>query len=416
MERRKTYRRILCVCLGNAFCLLLCALYLSLWHRTPDRIKIRVGEQERMNLALPASGMLRASGDAAIPVSLNQPLIFYANEKNSYEMDVRLFGILPLKQVQVQVIEGSTVIPAGIPIGIYVKTDGVLVVGTGDFTGYDGGRYSPAQHVLKSGDYILRMNGEDVTGKKMFMNTLQEIGENDLILTVRRGESVFDVKTVPVRDQAGTYKIGIWIRDNAQGVGTLTYIDDNGGFGALGHGINDMDTSTLMALSKGTLYHTDIIGVRKGEAGRPGELTGLIDYADDHILGVISRNNDKGIFGQCGEKLETAVPFGPVPIALKQETKVGPAKILCSLDGEEAKLYDVQITDITYDREHRNREIVLQITDTELIAETGGIIQGMSGAPILQDGKLVGAVTHVFVQDATKGYGIFIEEMMDGSR
>ncbi len=414
MELKKKYRRILCMIAGQALCLLACALYLSAWHKIPDRVKIRAGEREEMNFAIPASGMLHAAGEEAIPVSLNRPLIFYAREKNSYDMDVKLFGILPLKQVRVQVIEGTSVIPAGLPVGIYVKTDGVLVVGTGEFTGFDGVRYSPAKPVLKSGDYILKINGEDVTGKKMFINMLQEAGSKDVVLTIRREEEVFDIKTVPIQDQAGTYKIGIWIRDNAQGVGTLTYIDGNGGFGALGHGINDMDTSTLMELRKGTLYHTDIIGVKKGESGSPGELTGLIDYADDHILGSIERNEEKGIFGVCGEELEEEVPFGPVEIGLKQDTKIGPAKILCSLDGETAKLYDAKITDITYDREHINREIVLQITDEELIQQTGGIIQGMSGAPILQNGKLIGAVTHVFVQDATRGYGIFIEEMMMG--
>ena len=414
MESKKKYRRILYIMTGNALCLLGCALYLSIWQRIPDRIKIRAGEREEMNFDIPASGKLHAFGEEAIPVSLSHPLIFYANEKNRYAMDVRLFGFLPLKQVSVQVIEDTSIIPAGIPVGIYVKTEGVLVVGTGEFTGYDNIRYSPASAVLKSGDYILKMNGQEVTGKKMFMSTLQEMGEGDLILTVRRGDEIFDVKIVPVRDQAGTYKIGIWIRDNAQGVGTLTYIDNEGGFGALGHGINDMDTSTLMTLKKGTLYHADIIGVRKGEAGSPGEMTGLIDYGDEHILGSIEKNEDKGIFGTCGEGLEEEVAFGPVQIGLKQDTSIGPVKILCAPDGTEARLYDAKITDITYDREHINREIVLQITDEALIQETGGIIQGMSGAPILQNGKMIGAVTHVFVQDATKGYGIFIEEMMLG--
>lgn len=414
MELRRRYRRILYMLAGNAVCLLLCAVYLSVWHRTPDSIKIRAGEREEMNLELPAMGMIRASGEEAIPVSLSRPLVFYANEKNSYEMDVKLFGFVPLKNVDVQVIEGTSVIPVGMPVGIYVKTEGVLVVGTGEFTGFDGVRYSPAKNVLKSGDYILGINGEDVTGKKMFMKSLQETDGMDTVLTIRRGKEVFDVKTVPIKDQAGVYKIGIWIRDNAQGVGTLTYIDGNGGFGALGHGINDMDTSTLMALQKGSLYHTDIIGIRKGEAGKPGELTGLIDYGDDNLLGVIDRNEDKGIFGICGEELEGEALFAPVEIGLKQDTRIGPAKILCSLDGKNTELYDVKITDITYDKEHINREIVLQITDERLIEETGGIIQGMSGAPILQNGKLVGAVTHVFVQDATKGYGIFIEEMLEG--
>lgn len=407
------YRRFLYMICGNVLCLLCCAAYLAIWQRIPDRIMIRAGEQEKMDFALPASGMLKASGEQVIPVSLNHPLVFCAGETNSYEMEVRLLGVLPLKTVEVKVVEEKEVIPAGMPIGIYVKTQGVLVVGTGEFTGSDKVRHAPSKSILKSGDYILKMNGEEITGKKMFMQTLQEMGEEDLILTIRRNGEVFDVKTVPVRDQSGTYKIGIWIRDNAQGVGTLTYMDGNGGFGALGHGINDMDTSTLMALEKGTLYHTDIISIRKGQSGNPGELTGLIDYADGHILGSICRNEERGIFGSCTKELEEAAVYEAVPIALRQEVVKGPAKILCSLDGKNSQLYDIEITDLIYDKSHINREMVLRITDQELIEKTGGIIQGMSGAPILQNNKLVGAVTHVFVQDATKGYGIFIENMLE---
>jgi len=407
----KSYRRFLYILTANALCLLACAAYLALWQKIPDTVKIRAGQREEMDFALPASGTL-SSGEEAIPVSLRRPLVFYANETNSYEMDVKLFGVLPLKSVEVQVIDDTSLIPAGIPVGIYVKTEGVLVVGTGEFTGHDGVRYSPAKSVLKSGDYILKINGQNVTGKKMFMKALQEAGGGDQILTISRNGETFDVKTTSIADQSGTYKIGIWIRDNAQGVGTLTYIDGNGGFGALGHGINDMDTSTLMTLKKGTLYHTNIIGVTKGESGHPGELTGLIDYSTSNIIGIIDRNEEKGIFGVCSRELEEEVPYGPVPVGLRQDAKTGPAKVLCSLDGREAKLYDIEITEITRDTEHINREIVLKITDEELIEETGGIIQGMSGAPILQDGKLIGAVTHVFVQDATKGYGIFIEEML----
>lgn len=413
MEKLYKYRRFLYIMLGNAVCLWLCAAYLSCWHKVPGTIKLRAGMEEKVDLGVPASGKLGRSGEAFIPVSLDHPLTFYANRPDDYKMNVRLFGIVPLKNVDVQVIQEKEVIPAGLPIGIYVKTQGVLVIGTGEFTGFDKAKHAPSETVLKSGDYILKMNGTEVTGKKMFMRSLQELGGDDLVLTIRRGDEVFDVKVAPVEDQSGVYKIGIWIRDNAQGVGTLTYIDADGGFGALGHGINDTDTSTLMMLQEGTLYHTDIIGIRKGETGSPGELTGLIDYAEDNVIGMIERNDENGIFGVCGKALEEAATYEPVPIGLKQEVVTGPAKMLCSLDGRETKLYDIEITDIVYDEAHVNRELILRITDEELIRETGGIIQGMSGAPILQNGRLIGAVTHVFVQDATKGYGIFIEEMLE---
>ena len=217
--------------------------------------------------------------------------------------------------------------------------------------------------------------------------------------------------TKPQLNEQGEYKLGIWIRDNAQGVGTMTYIDETGHFGALGHGINDVDTSTLMALQKGTLYHTEIIGITKGSNGSPGELTGFIEYDDRNILGIITENTTRGIFGVCSPKI-AGEEQEALPVGLKQEIETGPAQIRCSIGGD-IENYEVEITDINLGNDNINRGIVLQITDERLLSETGGIVQGMSGSPIIQNGKIIGAVTHVLVQDSTKGYGIFIERMLE---
>lgn len=412
-DKEKKYRMLLWSLLACAVSLLVCVSYLACWKKVPGRIHIRAGQQEQIDFGIPASGNLHGNEVESIPVSLDQPVTFFANEIDSYEMDVRLFGVVPLKKVDVHVIEDDSIIPAGIPIGIYVKTEGVLVVGTGEFTGYDGRRYAPSEHILCSGDYILRINGTEVTGKKMFMSKLREAGSGEQIFTIRRNGNVFDVKIEAVEDQAGVAKVGIWVRDNAQGVGTLTYVDKNGDFGALGHGINDMDTSTLMDLGKGTLYHTDIIGIRRGEKGHPGELTGVIDYTQENVIGLIDRNTDQGIFGECGQGLLQEVTSEPLKIGLRQEVHPGAAQIMCCIDERGARLYDVEILAINNEVSHKNREIVLKITDEELLHETGGIVQGMSGAPIIQDGRLIGAVTHVMVQDSTRGYGIFIENMLE---
>lgn len=413
MNEKKKYRFFLYSCLCAGICACLCTGYFACRQKIPHTIKIRAGTKEQMNFSLPASGELSAEGDKVIPVSLNQPLTFYANEIDSYEMNVKLFGFVPLKRVDVQVIPDTSLIPAGVPIGIYVKTEGVLVIDTGEFIGFDGNRYAPSENLLKKGDYILAMNGEKVTGKKMFMENLQKTKGNTVSLTVKRNKEVFDVRVDCLPDRAGRYKVGIWIRDNAQGVGTLTYLDENGSFGALGHGINDMDTSTLMSLEQGTLYHTDIVGVKKGAKGEPGELTGVIDYARENVIGNIQKNSETGIFGMYDGRLGETVETKPVPIGLKQEVQTGPASILCSVDSKEVCSYDVEILEIHYESQNNNRGIVLKITDSDLLEKTGGIVQGMSGAPILQNGKMIGAVTHVFVQDATKGYGIFIEEMLE---
>jgi stage IV sporulation protein B len=207
--------------------------------------------------------------------------------------------------------------------------------------------------------------------------------------------------------------MGAWLRDSAQGIGTMTYIDSSNNFGALGHGINDMDTGELLKLGTGLLYHTDIVAVRRGEKGSPGELTGVIEYSPEQVSGIIANNTSKGIYGVANDELlYEYTQMDAIPIALKQEVTTGKAQILCKIDTV-AKYYDIEITKIsTSNTTALNRQLSIKVTDEELISLTGGIVQGMSGAPIIQNGKFVGAVTHVLVQDSTKGYGIFIEDML----
>ena len=195
-------------------------------------------------------------------------------------------------------------------------------------------------------------------------------------------------------------------------MGTLTYLDENNSFGALGHGINDMDTATLMNLKNGSLYTTEIVSITKGENGTPGELTGVIDYKESNKMGTIEANTVEGIFGELNESAASHITTQAMPIGLKQEVDLGPAQILCSVGGA-PQLYDVKITSVHLDHDNINRGIELQITDKTLLETTGGIVQGMSGSPIIQDGKLIGAVTHVLVQDPTRGFGIFIENMLE---
>ena len=234
-------------------------------------------------------------------------------------------------------------------------------------------------------------------------------------------ETYVDNKKIIIGSFAGDFSIEIPINVNAIESLSLapqakaifiTYLDENGNFGALGHGINDVDTSTLMNLQYGGIYTTDIIGIEKGEEGKPGELTGIISFDDEKQLGDVLRNTKGGIFGRISQTEIGTLNLTSAEVGLKQEIQMGPAQILCKM-GEESKLYKIQITKINYESKEDNRGIVLQITDEELLDETGGIVQGMSGSPILQNGKIVGAVTHVFVNDPTKGYGIFIENMLE---
>lgn len=420
VRRLRIYRACLCVALILVSMGLAGYGYYLIDSSIPSVIHVRAGSEEALELDVPAKGEILSVSEqgrsnipeGAVNVDLSRPVTMKTGNADGLLMQVKLFGILPMKQVGIRVIEDQELIPVGVPIGIYVKTEGVLVVGTGQFRAADGGKVSPAEHILKSGDYVLKLNGTEITEKDELISQIENGDGGEQILTIRRGEECFDAKIRPVRDQTGKYKIGVWVRDNAQGVGTMTYIDSQGNFGALGHGINDVDTSTLMEMNDGTLYQTEIISIQKGTAGHPGEMTGMIVYSDDRILGDITSNSIRGIFGKCNNKALALGTEEALPIGLKQEIRKGPAQILCTVDGT-ARYYDIEITDIHLDHDNVNRGIELKVTDPELIALTGGIVQGMSGAPIIQNGKFVGAVTHVLVQDSTRGYGIFIENMLE---
>lgn len=420
VRRLRIYRACLCVMLLLAGAGLMGYGYYLVDSSIPSILHVRAGSEEALELDIPAKGeILNVSRqgqsnipEGAVSVDLSRPVTMKTGSPDTLQMQVKLFGILPLKQVGIQVIEDQELIPVGVPIGIYVKTEGVLVVGTGEFRSAGGEKVSPAKNIVKSGDYVLKLNGEEITEKDDLISRIENGDGAEQILTIRRGEKCFDVKICPVRDQSGKYKIGVWVRDNAQGVGTMTYIDSQGNFGALGHGINDVDTSTLMEMNDGTLYQTEIISIQKGTAGHPGEMTGMIVYADDRILGDITSNSIRGIFGKCNNKALALGTEEALPIGLKQEIEKGPAQILCTVDGT-TRYYNIEITDVHLDHDNVNRGIELKVTDPELIALTGGIVQGMSGAPIIQNGKFIGAVTHVLVQDSTRGYGIFIENMLE---
>lgn len=418
--RHKIYRCTLWTTLVVSCTALMGMLYYYVDSSIPSVIHLRAGEEESFHLGVPARGEIVSvseSGESNIPagavnIDLSRPVTLKTAEDSTYAMQVKLFGILPFKQVGIQTIEAQELIPVGSPIGIYVKTDGILVVGTGEFKGEDGTEYSPSRYILKSGDYIRKVNGEVVTEKDDFIERIEQSGGKEVVLTLERDGDFLELAVKPEKDATGDYKIGAWIRDNAQGVGTMTYIDSQGNFGALGHGITDVDTSTLMQMEDGTLYETDIVDIKKGTTGTPGEMTGMIVYSDDRILGDITSNSSKGIFGICNPKALAMGTREALPIGLKQEIKLGRAQILCTVDGS-PKYYDVEITALHLDHDNVNRGIELKVTDPKLLELTGGIVQGMSGSPIIQNGKFVGAVTHVLVQDSTKGYGIFIENMLE---
>lgn len=433
MGKRTVNKKVLLIALFMVT-VSLCGTWLYVtWEKIPASIRIKAGIDQELTLNVPVQGevyldipgqeeeavlvsdmqMQSIKETGSLTVNLNEPVTFKATQMQNYKMDVKLFGVIPFKTVDVQVIPDEMLIPAGVPIGIYVKTDGIMVIAEGEFEGLDHTRKEPAKHLLQAGDYIVKVDGEEVGTKAEFMEQIANSYGSELVLTIRRNAETFDVKVKPEQNVDGEYKLGIWIRDNAQGVGTMTYLEADNTFGALGHGINDTDTTLLMDVKSGSLYKTEIVAVKKGMDGSPGELTGIIDYNLDNKIGTIEVNSTGGIFGVIDEEAAAALQSDALPIGLKQDVQPGAAQILCCVDGQPTpQLYDIEIKSIHLDHDNVNRGLELEVTDPSLLEQTGGIIQGMSGSPILQDGKIIGAVTHVLVNDPTRGYGIFIENML----
>lgn len=302
-------------------------------------------------------------------------------------------------------------IPGGTPVGIYMDTDGVMVINTQIIEGPSGKKINPGEGIIESGDYIIEMNGEEIETKNQLLEQVEGINGDIVDLKIRREEEILLVKIQPTIDVNGTYKLGLWVRDNLQGLGTLTYVDPSNNFGALGHGIHDIDTSELLEITNGELYKASISGIIKGESGSPGGLEGIIIYNKFNNIGEIKTNHDSGIYGTLNNTDNLGIDTTAIPIGTINEIEKGYAQIRSTID-DKVNEYDIEILKVNKYGSEVNKGIVIRITDAELIRETGGIVQGMSGSPIIQNGKIIGAVTHVMVNDPTKGYGIFIENML----
>lgn len=315
------------------------------------------------------------------------------------------------REVSTEAVSGKLLIPGGMPVGIYMETDGVMVLGTEKIRGVDGLNYEPADKVIRAGDYITEMNGIEINNKKELLRQVSNLTADDVVIQIRRQNELIDVKLKPVQCDVEEYKLGIWVRDNTQGLGTITFLDEKSRYGALGHGIHDVDTNKLLNLSKGRLYGTSIRAIQKGRDGVPGGMEGIIIYNNYNILGSITKNTEAGIYGRL-DKIDGLFDSSEaMEAASAEEIEKGPATIRCAASGV-VREYEIRITKIDVHEKEINKGIEIEITDQELLELTGGIVQGMSGSPIIQNGKIVGAVTHVFVQNAKKGYGIFIENML----
>lgn len=419
---------------AGILCLLIFAA-LTLDHSIPDTVYIAAGDEENINFHVPVTGtvdeedkeaFLSLTGNEVSEVFDNQSqpvdnksihltskdhFTTLENGVGTFHINCKLLGIFPIKQVTVNVVDNSEVIPAGMPIGIYTKTSGVLIIGTGTIGGADGLNYEPAYQIVKSGDYIMTFNQEPVADKEDLISKVNQYGNAPIVLGVKRSNEDIEIKVDAVPVAEGGYKLGIWVRDDMAGVGTMTYLTKNLNYGALGHPISDADTGTMISMGEGKVYTTDIVGIVKGSQGSPGELTGVINYNSEYCLGDIQKNTQVGIYGNLLKLPDELADQTSMKVGFKQDIDIGSAFILSELNGER-KYYDIEIDRVDYNSTEINKGILFHVTDPELLDITGGIVQGMSGSPIIQNDKVIGAVTHVFISDATKGYGIFVENML----
>ena len=405
MKQKKTFRlslrRTWQLMTGGLSVVTLAALCwaLCLSATLPDRYYLAKGSR----FSLGDSSLIQTSSNDGYPLSV------YSSTGNTFRMDLKLLGLINIKPVSVQVVDRRVVALCGTPFGIKMVTDGVMVVGTGAVTDCNSRAVSPAQTAgIQEGDIILSINGEKISSKKQLTKLVESSAGQPLSLVVRRGEQLTSLHLSPVRSSLdNSYHLGLWVRDSSAGIGTMTFYDPNNGcFAGLGHAICDVDTGQLMPLSQGEIVEASIIGVHAGKSGSPGQLQGA--FVANRSIGSLYTNSYNGVYGRL---MNQPVDARTIPMAQCQEVRQGPVKILTTVSGQKPQLFDACIEKLSLSQDEPTKNMVLRITDPDLLELSGGIVQGMSGSPIIQDGMLVGAVTHVFVNDPTRGYGIFAENM-----
>ncbi len=321
------------------------------------------------------------------------------------------FGV-PVKTVTVRMVDRESVLVSGKPFGIKMFTDGLMVVGMSDIT-VNGRRVNPGKEAgLKVGDILVSVDGVPLTTNEQIGRLVAGSQGRRMLLRYKRDEQLQKTWLDPIISPAdGKYHIGIWVRDSSAGIGTITYFDlENRTFTGLGHPVCDVDTGEILSLSSGEAVEASIVGCSPSRSGTPGELKGRFVCCRE--FATLISNTERGVFGRL---TEDCYPEGIImPVALSHEVKTGRATILTTVDGTEPKEYDVKIEKVLRGST-KGQNMIIKITDPELLGKTGGICQGMSGSPVLQNGRIVGAVTHVFVNDPTRGYGIFIENMLDAA-
>jgi len=402
--------------------------YVQNIRKLPAEIQIFEGDSKILNFGLPFNvkiegdnvDVLKFNGNSLKdqPIyKMDEPLSIQPVNLGNVSLDFKLFGIIPLKQINVKVNPTRLLYPGGSSIGVSLYTQGALIVGISDVYDENGNAHKPALDAgIRPGDVIEKVNGITVKNANHLSDLVNIAKEDGLELLIRRGNTLFSTHITPVKDYHDKkYRLGIWVRDSTAGVGTLTFYDpQKNTFGALGHAITDVDTGTMLSVKNGDIMLSKIIDVKQGEKGNPGELKGVFSEKQK-VIGSIISNTRYGIYGIMNSSFDKSLLGDPLPISYRHNVRIGDAKILTTIDEEGVKEFDIRILKVNNQDSPSAKGMVIEITDPELLNRTGGIVQGMSGSPIIQDGKIIGAITHVFINDPKKGYGIFIEWMLEES-
>lgn len=328
-------------------------------------------------------------------------------------IDVKLFNLFTVKEVQVNALEEKTVIPVGQISGLKLYTNGVLVVGMSEVRGEDEKTYKPYETTkIEEGDRIIKINDIQIMDTKHLTEIVNNSNGKSLKIEFIKNNEKYVENITPKKTTDNKYKLGLWVRDSSAGIGTLTiYEPKTGKFAALGHGITDIDTGNLIEIQNGEFVTTNVVSIVKGEKGSPGKIQGSID--NSKTIGTIYKNTDLGIYGKLTELNSINIDFSKeMEIAKRDEINLGKATVLCNVDGDEIKEYDIEIQKVFINNNKDNKSMLIKVKDKELLQKTGGIIQGMSGSPIIQNGKFIGAITNVLVNDPTKGYAVFGDIMV----
>lgn len=380
----------------------------------PLSVTIFEGQQLKLGKAKTVSASLASDRSSISLKQNNDSVSLQAKQQGESELIFEYAGF-PIKKVDVNVLKDFKVVPGGQSIGVKLNTVGVLVVGHHQVSTLEG-KLSPGETAgIKIGDIITEINGKKIRKMSDVAPFVQKAGKSgeSLMIVVNRENERISTKLIPLKEKGeGSYKLGLYIRDSAAGIGTMTfYHPQTKKYGALGHVISDMDTKKPIVVDNGQIVRSTVTSIEKGSNGNPGEKLARFS-PDKEVIGNINRNSPFGIFGELNQTIKNGVMDKPMPIALSHQVKEGPAKILTVVENDEVALFDIEIVSTIPQKFPATKGMVIKVTDSKLLAKTGGIVQGMSGSPIIQNDKVVGAVTHVFVNDPTSGYGVHIEWML----